>query len=94
MNRDLRSHPRRGVRIRPLPQDWHPRFREFIDGLRCHAQSHYGTWRSVCGPGASPTVHANAIYWRSVIRYLSTLESLGTQGYDSRRGARPDRSGA
>jgi len=72
----------RGVRVSPLPKHMHRAFVSFIQDCRIHAQSHYGTWRQAIRYDSSSSVHANAIYWRSVIKYLNTLEYLGTHGYE------------
>jgi len=58
-------------------------FARFVAELRGHAQSHYGTWRAALRYSDGRTVHANAIYWRSVLKYLNTLEYLGTHGNDA-----------
>lgn len=73
----------RGVRVSPLPAHMLPAFARFCRELQRHAQSHYSTWRTALTYSDDPTVHANAIYWRSVVRYLNTLEYLGTHGHGS-----------
>jgi hypothetical protein len=78
--RDMRL---RGVRVRPLPTYMFLEFRRFCRELQAHAQSHYGTWRQALHYSDDSVVHAHAIYWRSVMRYLHHLEYLGTHGDES-----------
>lgn len=91
---DVRSQPQRGVRVHRLPRYAIPAFKRLCGELRTHAQSHYSTWRWAASESDSHTVHANAIYWRSVIKYLSHLEYLGTNGIQhTNRDARPPLDG-
>lgn len=80
---DARSDPNRGVSITPLPKHMHPAFRQLCDDLRRHAQSHYSTWKYATHISDGSMVNANAIYWRCVLRYINTLEYLGTTNHDT-----------
>jgi hypothetical protein len=73
-----RRHSKPHVRVRPLPKYMHRTFQEFVAELRNHAASHYGTWRYAAARNPETSVQMNAIYWRSVLKYLNTLEYLGT----------------
>jgi hypothetical protein len=79
----------RGVRVSPLPRFMHGEFSRFCQELRCHAQSHYATWRTAIGYSDHGVVHANAIYWRSIVKYINHLEYLGTHGDDPRSNRGP-----
>ncbi len=71
--------------VSPLPRFMHQRFIALCNDLREHANRHYGTWRSAANFSDSAEVIANALYWRSVMRFINTLEYLGTANAKSSR---------
>jgi hypothetical protein len=77
--------PNSGVRIDPMPRHMQPEFERLCKQLRNFAQSNYGTWRWAAATYPSDATNANAIYWRSVLKWISQLEYLGTCGHAAGR---------
>lgn len=78
-------------RVSPLPRFMHKRFIALCNDIRDHANRHYGTWRRASHFSDAIEVVANAIYWRSVVRFINTLEYLGTSNAKSDRSRRGNR---
>lgn len=83
--RDVRKNPCRGVRIKPLPKHMHDDFRAFCDALRMHAQSHLSTIKLAEKDDINDWVICQSVYWRSCLKYINTIEYLGTINAKSRR---------
>lgn len=81
---DPRKEPNRGVRVPPLPRHVHSEFRDFVDGLRSHAQSHLSTLTLARNSGLGEWSAPRERYWRSVLKYLNTVEYLGTANVRNR----------
>jgi hypothetical protein len=75
---DIRKNPCRGVRVPPLPRHVHHDFRRFCDGLRAHAQSHLSTITLARSSHENAWTRGELAYWRSCLKYINTLEYLGT----------------
>ncbi len=75
---DIRSRPKRGVRVKALPKHVHREFKEFCDGLRAHAQSHLGTIYLAKSSSENYWVTCQIVYWKNALKYINTIEYLGT----------------
>jgi len=80
---DQRRNPKRGVRVIPLPKVMHARFAVLCSQLRDHARSHRSTWALASRIYPTPAGDRQLSYWDAVIKYINTLEYLGTVGHDT-----------
>lgn len=87
---DPRSHPRRGVRVRPMPVMTHVQFRAFLEQVQLLVMEHRDTWR--LAKIEDPTsVYAQDMhtYWSHAFKFLNYLEYLGTSNDPFRHPQRP-----
>lgn len=82
---DARARPKRGVHVKGLPFHMLPEFRVFCSELRTHAQSHISTWRLAKREVDHDIVDKQLAYWRSALKYINTIEYLGTTANDPSR---------
>lgn len=80
-----RDKPNRGVRIDPLPEHMHDEFKRFCAQCTHYAQSNFGTWRMFAATEQAGIANAEAIYWRAVVKWMSTIEYYGTTNDATRR---------
>lgn len=76
---DPRSHPQRGVHVKPLPHYMHAEFSRFMQEFRHHAQSHYSTWRLAAMQFPDHHIQASAIFWRSAVKLCAVIEAMGVR---------------